>query len=292
MLRYNRIAAAVIVATLGLQFPAFAQEDAVVAKVGDLEIRQSELDLAMSNLDPQLAQLPDEQKKVAALSGAIDVKLLVKDATAEGLEKTEDFKKRLAFITDRELHNAYFRKHVVDAVTNEEVKARYEKEVAALPQEEEIKAAHILVATEEEAKDVIKQLDGGKDFAALAKEKSTDSNKDDGGDLGWFGKGRMVPEFEEAAFKLEKGAYTKEPVKSQFGFHVIKLEDKRVAPPPAYEQVEAQVRQLVMRDKYVALIEKAKAEQKIDIPDEAMRKAYEEASKQQAEAPAEPPAQP
>jgi peptidyl-prolyl cis-trans isomerase C len=101
----------------------------------------------------------------------------------------------------------------------------------------------------------------------------------------------MVPEFEEAAFKLEKGAYTKEPVKSQFGFHVIKLEDKRVAPPPAYEQVEAQVRQLVMRDKYVALIEKAKAEQKIDIPDEAMRKAYDEASKQQAEAPAAPPAQ-
>ncbi|WP_320197483.1 peptidylprolyl isomerase [Agrobacterium sp. rho-13.3] len=287
MLRYNRIAAAVIVATLGLQFPAFAQEDVVVAKVGNLEIRQSELDLAMSNLDPQLAQLPDEQKKVAALSGAIDVKLLVKNASAEGLEKTEDFKKRLAFISDRELHNAYFRKHVVDAVTDAEVKARYDKEVAGLPQEEEVKAAHILVATEEEAKDVIKQLDAGKDFAALAKEKSTDSNKDDGGDLGWFGKGRMVPEFEEAAFKLKKGEYTKEPVKSQFGFHVIKLEDTRVAPPPAYDQVEAQVRQLVMRDKYVALIEKAKADQKIEIPDETLRKGYEEASKQQAEPPAQ-----
>ena len=95
MLRYNKIAAAVIVATLGLQLPAFAQEDKVVAKVGDLEILQSELDLALSNLDPQLAQLPDEQKKVAALSGAIDVKLLVKNASAEGLEKTEDFKKRM-----------------------------------------------------------------------------------------------------------------------------------------------------------------------------------------------------
>lgn len=120
----------------------------------------------------------------------------------------------MEFIQDRELHNAYFRKHVVDAVTADEVKARYDKEVAALPQEEEIKAAHILVASEDEAKDVIKQLDSGKDFAALAKEKSTDSNKDDGGDLGWFGKGRMVPEFEEAAFGLEKGAYTKAPVKT------------------------------------------------------------------------------
>ena len=281
MLRYNRIAAAVIVAGLGLHFPAFAQEDAVVATVGDLEIRQSELDLAMSNLDSQLAQLPDEQKKVAALSSAIEVKLLVEGATAEGLDKTDDFKKRLNFISDRELHNAYFRKHVADAVTDAEVKARYEKEVAALPKEEEVKAAHILVATEEEAKDVIKQLDSGKDFAELAKEKSTDSNKDDGGDLGWFGKGRMVPEFEEAAFKLEKGTYTKEPVKSQFGFHVIKVEDKRISPPPAFEQVEPQVRQLVMRDKYMELIKKAKAEQKVDIKDEKLRKEYEEVNKAQ-----------
>ena len=161
------------------------------------------------------------------------------------------------------------------------MKARYDKEVAALPKEEEVKAAHILVATEEEAKDVIKQLDAGKDFAELAKEKSTDSNKDDGGDLGWFGKGRMVPEFEEAAFKLEKGAYTKEPVKSQFGFHVIKVEDKRISPPPAFEQVEPQVRQLVMRDKYMDLIKKAKAEQKVDIKDETLRKEYDEVNKAQ-----------
>ncbi|WP_296020617.1 peptidylprolyl isomerase [uncultured Agrobacterium sp.] len=283
MLRYNRIAAAVIVAGLGLHLPAFAAEDAVVAKVGDLEIRQSELELAMNSLDSQLAQLPDEQKKVAALSSAIEVKLLVKQATAEGLDKTDDFKKRMAFLSDRELHGAYFRKHVADSVTDAEVKARYDKEVAALPKEEEVKAAHILVATEEEAKDVIKQLDAGKDFAALAKEKSTDSNKDDGGDLGWFGKGRMVPEFEEAAFKLEKGAYTKEPVKSEFGFHVIKVEDKRVTPPPAFEQVEPQVRQLVMRDKYFALIKKEKAEQKVEISDETLRKEYDEASKKQDE---------
>jgi peptidyl-prolyl cis-trans isomerase C len=281
MLRYNKFAAAVIVATLGLQLPALAQEDAVVAKVGDLEIHQSELDLAITNLDPQLAQLPDEQKKVAALSGAIDVKLLVKNANAEGLKDTPDFQKRLGYLQDRELHNAYFRKHVVDAVTAEEVKARYDKEVASLQPEEEAHARHILVATEDEAKAVIVELDGGKDFAEVAKEKSTDSNKDDGGDLGWFGKGRMVPEFETAAFALEKGAYTKTPVKSQFGFHVIKLEDKRTAPAPAFEQVEPQVRQLVMRDKYVALIEKAKAEQTIEITDEALRKGYEEVSKEQ-----------
>ncbi|MNR97378.1 Foldase protein PrsA 3 precursor [compost metagenome] len=91
----------------------------------------------------------------------------------------------------------------------------------------------------------------------------------------------MVPEFEEAAFGLEKGAYTKAPVKTQFGFHIIKVEDKRDAPPPAFDQVKDQVKQLVMRDKYVAILEKAKAEQKVEITDEALKKGYEEVGKMQ-----------
>lgn len=288
MLRHKFFVTAAFAVAMSFHAPVFAADDAVVAKVGDLEIHQSELDLAVQNLDPQLQQLPDEQKRVAALSGAIDVKLLAKDAVAEGMKDTEDFKKRMDYIADRELHNTYFRKYVVDAVTADEVKARYEKEIAALPKQEEVHARHILVKTEEEAKAVIAELDGGKDFAEIAKEKSEDSNKSDGGDLGWFTKGRMVPEFEEAAFGLEKGAYTKTPVKSQFGFHVIKLEDRRDVQPPALDQVEQQVRQLVMRDKYVALIEKAKAAQKVEIVDEALRKGYEEVSKAQeaGEAPA------
>lgn len=279
MLRQRFLATAALAVAISFTAPAFAQEDAVVAKVGDMEIRQSELDLAIENLDPQLQQLPDEQKRVAALSGAIDVKLLAQGAVDEGINETADFKKRMDYIQDRELHNSYFRKHVVEGVTPDEVKARYDKEVAELPKQEEVNARHILVKTEEEAKQVIEALDGGKDFAELAKEKSEDSNKSDGGDLGWFTKGRMVPEFEEAAFALDKGAYTKTPVQSQFGFHVIKLEDRRDVKPPALEQVEPQVRQLVMRDKYLALIEKAKAEQTVEIMDEALRKGYEDVSK-------------
>lgn len=281
MLRHKLLATAALAVALSFSAgaPAFAQEDAVVAKVGDLEIRQSELDLAIANLDPQLQQLPEEQKRVAALSGAIDVKLLAQGAAEEGIGDTEEFKKRMDYIRDRELHNSFFRKHVVDAVTDDEVKARYEKEIAALPKQEEVHARHILVKTEDEAKEIITELDAGKDFAELAKAKSEDSNKDDGGDLGWFSKGRMVPEFEEAAFGLEKGAYTRTPVKSQFGFHVIKLEDRRDVQPPALEQVEPQVRQLVMRDKYLALIEKAKDEQPVEIMDETLRKGYEDVTK-------------
>ncbi len=279
MLRLNKFVLAACVSISALTGAAFAQDATVVAKVGNLEITQSELDLAIANLDPQLAQLPDEQKKVAALSGAIDVKLLAANATAAGLQDDADYKRRMAFIAERELHNAFFKKNVVDAVTTEEVKARYDKEIAALPKQEEVRARHILVKTEEEAKQIITDLDAGKDFIEIAKEKSTDPNKTEGGDLGYFTKGRMVPEFEEAAFALEKGAYTKTPVKTQFGFHVIRLEDKRDAPPPAFEAVEQQVRQLVMRDKYLAIIEKAKTEQKIEIVDEALRKGYEEANK-------------
>ena len=284
MFKYSKLAAVALFAIAAASTGVRAQDaaaDPVVAKVGAVEIHESELKLAIAGLDPQLANLPDDQKRVAALSSIIDVKLLAADADKEGLKDSADFKQRLAFLTDRELHNAYFKKHVVDAVTPEEVKARYDKEVAAVTPEDEIRARHILVKTEEEAKAIIADLDAGKDFVEIAKEKSTDPNKSEGGDLGYFAKGRMVPEFEEAAFALEKGAYSKTPVKSQFGFHVIKVEDKRDAAPPAYETVAQQVRQLVMRDKYLAIIEKAKAEQKVEILDEALRKGYEDVNKAQ-----------
>jgi peptidyl-prolyl cis-trans isomerase C len=254
------------------------ETDAVIAKVGDQEIRQSELDLAISSLDPQLQRMPEEQKRAAALSSVIDVKLLVKDAEKEGLQNDEIFKQRVAFLTERELHNAFFKKHIVDAITPEDVKARYDKEVAAIPSQEEVKARHILVKTEEEAKEIIKELDAGKSFEELAKAKSTDPNKDEGGDLGYFTKGRMVPEFEAAAFALEKGAYTKEPVKTQFGFHVILVEDKRPQAPPTLEEVEPQVRQLVMRDKYLDLLASAKKSTDVEISDPALKKAYDDAN--------------
>ncbi|MEK1874211.1 MAG: peptidylprolyl isomerase [Rhizobium altiplani] len=282
MLNYNKIAVMAFATFVAFQAPVRAEDkpDAVVAKVGDVEIHQSDLDLAVANLDPQLAQLPDDQKKIAALSAAIDVKLLALDATAEKLDQNAEFKKRMQYLADRELHNAYFKKHVVDTVTDADVKARYDKEVAALPKQEEVHARHILVKTEDEAKDVIKQLDAGKSFADLAKEKSTDPNKADGGDLGYFTKGRMVKEFEEAAFALDKGTYTKTPVKTDFGYHVILVEDKRDAAPPAFDQVKDQVRQLVMRDKYLALLASAKEKSKIEITDEALRKGYDDANKQ------------
>ena len=285
MLKNRTLAAAALLLFTTAALPVLAEEtaDPVVAKVGGVEILKSEIDLAVTGLDPQLANLPDAQKRVAALSSVIDIKLLAADASKEGLQDDATFKQRIAYLTDRELHNAYFKKHVVDAVTPDEVKARYEAEIAKIEPQDEVRARHILVKTEDEAKAVIADLDGGKDFVELAKEKSTDPNKSEGGDLGFFGKGRMVPEFEAVAFTLEPGTYTKEPVKTQFGFHVIKVEEKRKQQPPALEQVEGQVRQIVMRDKYVELLEKAKADAGVEIADPELKKAYDAVNAPQAE---------
>jgi peptidyl-prolyl cis-trans isomerase C len=283
MLNHKKFAVAAMIAAFGLHGPAFAADaaDPVVAKVGSQEIHQSEIDLGMANLDPQLAQLPDEQKKLAALSAAIDVKTIAALAEKDGIQDTQDFKNRIQFLRERELHNAYFKKYVVGTVTDAEVKARYDEEIKKIPPQEEVHARHILVKTEDEAKEIIKELDAGKDFAELAKAKSTDPNKSEGGDLGYFGKGRMVKEFEDAAFALKKGEYTKTPVKTQFGYHVIKIEDTRIAPPPPFDQVKDQIRQLVMRDKYLALLSKAREDTKIDIVDAGLKKGYEEINNQQ-----------
>ena len=280
----NKLIAAALIAFTGMTLPVLAQDanDPVVAKIDGVEVTQSDLNLAIDNLDPQLAQLPDDQKKLAALSTVIDAKVIAEKARAEKIEDTPEFKNRLEFIVDRELHNAYFKKHVVDTITDADIKTRYDAEVAKLPPVEEVRARHILVKTEDEAKTVIKELGEGKDFAELAKAKSTDHNKSDGGDLGYFKKGMMVPEFEKAAFEMKKGDVSTAPVKTQFGFHVIKVEDKRNAPPPEFDQVKEQVKQIVLRDKYMEVLKTTKSAAKIEIDDPALKKLYDDANKQPA----------
>jgi peptidyl-prolyl cis-trans isomerase C len=283
-MRLSQLAATLFLTSVAfLPVHGFAADEAdpVVATVAGVEIRASELTLAEGDLDPQFARLPDQQRRVAALAAVIDIKTLARKAEAEKLDQTEDFKKLMAFQRDRALHNAIFKSTVVDPVSDEDIKARYEKEIAAVPPEEEISARHILLKTEEEAKAVIAELDAGKDFAELAKEKSTGPSAAQGGDLGFFTKGRMVPEFEAVAFTLKAGEYAKEPVQTQFGWHVIKVEERRETAPPAFEEVADQVRQLVMRERYGELIRAARAEIKIDVLDPDLKTAYDAISQQQ-----------
>jgi peptidyl-prolyl cis-trans isomerase C len=269
--------------------PAFAQDTpapaapavtavdpaAVVATINGKAITEADLKIAEDDLDQQFSRLPAEQRRAAALSATIEIRLMAAEAEAKGLDKAEDFQRRMTFLRERALHSAVVDTEVGKKITDEEVRARYDKEMAAAPAVNEVKARHILVKTKEEAEAVIKQLDDGAKFEDVAKEKSSDGSAAQGGDLGYFGPGQMVPEFEKAAFELEVGAYTKEPVQSQFGFHVIKVEDKRTKQPPAFEQVKDQIHSMLLRDKYFELVKSLRGAAKIEVADPELKKAVD-----------------
>ena len=249
--------------------------DTIIAKVDGVEITERELAFAEADLARQYAKVPEKQRKIAILRSLIDIKILAAVAEADGLAEDENFKARMQFLRSRALHNGYFKKNVAEKITDADVKARYDKEVSATPPVEELSARHILVKTKEEAEGIIKELDGGKDFAELAKEKSTGPSGANGGDLGFFGRGQMVPPFEKAVFAMTDGEYSKEPVKTDFGFHVIKREKMRVAAPPKFEAVADRMRQLLMRERYVEAANKARENVTITIIDEKLKAQYE-----------------
>lgn len=250
-------------------------ETTVVAKVGDKIITDRDLGFAETDLQKQFAKVPAQLRKAAILNALIDIEVLAKAAEETGLANDESFIARVNFLRSRALHNAFFQKNAAEKVSDEEIKARYDKEVAATKPQQEIEARHILLKTEEEAKKVIEELDAGKDFAELAKAKSTGPSGANGGTLGFFGKGQMVPEFEEAAFALEKGAYTKSAVKTQFGWHVILKEDARDVEPPKFEDSENQIRQILMRERYIALIKSNREKFKVEVVDKSLKEALD-----------------
>ncbi|MBB5704423.1 peptidyl-prolyl cis-trans isomerase C [Ochrobactrum daejeonense] len=250
----------------------------VLATVNGKDITVGEVDQAAGDLDPQFSRLPAEQRRLAALAALIDIKAMAGEAQKEKLDQTDEFKNRMEFLRERALHNEYFKDAIVDKIADADVRARYDKEIAAMPPQVEVRARHILVKTKEEAEAIVKKLEGGAKFEDLAKESSTDGSAANGGDLGYFTEGQMVPEFEKAAFALKPGEYTKEPVQTQFGFHVIQLEDRRTKQPPAFEQVKDQIRSIVMRERYVEAVKKLRDGMKIDYKDPAVEKAMKEAA--------------
>lgn len=258
--------------------PAAAPVDPakVVATINGQDVTEADITLAESDLGQQFGRLPPEQRRAAALSSIIEIRLMAAKATAEGLDKDPDFQRQMAFLTQRALHGELVDKEVAGKITDDEIRARYDKEIAAQPPVNEVHARHILVKTKEEAEAIIKKLEGGEDFQKLANENTTDpSGKTNGGDLGYFGPGQMVPEFEKAALALEVGKYTTVPVQTQFGWHIIKVEDKRAQQPPAFEQVKEQVKSLVIREKYIELVKSIREAAKVDIADPELKKAID-----------------
>ena len=245
-------------------------EDAnpVLAKVNGAEIRQSDVALAEEELGPSLAQMDPATKKDNVLSFLIDMKIVAKAAEDKKVENNEDFKKRLAFTRNRLLMDSLLATEGKAATTDEAMKKVYEDASKQITGEQEVHARHILVETEDEAKAVEEELKKGADFAELAKKKSKDPGASDGGDLGFFTKDQMVPEFSAVAFALEPGKIS-DPVKSQFGWHIIKVEEKRNRKAPDFEQVKGQIETYVTRKAQADYVAKLREAAKVERMDQA-----------------------
>ena len=242
-----------------------AQDNTPVAKVGDQTITADDVSQAAAAFSQELAQVPAERRQQILIDVLVDMTLLAQAAEAVGLHKEPGFQRRLDFLRTRALRNIYVEKEIVGAITPDDIKAEYDKQSAAFEPLAEISARHILVASKQEAEAVIAELDAGKDFAELAKEKSTGPTGPRGGDLGRFSRGRMAPAFEAAAFELDAGAHSSEPVKTEFGWHVIKVEDKGETSLPPLAQMEDQVRGALVRQSFETVMAKLRAETLVEI---------------------------
>jgi len=256
------VSALTIAAVLAMPL-ARAQDDPVVARVNGADVRQSDLAAAEEDLGGNIPQMTPEAKRDYLITFVGDMILVAKAAEAKKMGDTDDFKKKLAYARTKLLMEQLLQSEAKAAVNDAAMHKVYDEAIGQMKKETEVHARHILVETEDEAKAVVAELKKGADFAELAKAKSKDPGSADGGDLGYFTKDQMVPEFSEVAFKLDKGQLS-EPVKSQFGWHVIKVEDKRERQPPEFDKVKDQLENFLVRKSQSELITKLRAEGKIE----------------------------
>jgi peptidyl-prolyl cis-trans isomerase C len=217
----------------------------VVATINGKPITRGDVIASAAGLPPQY-QAQIDLIFPQLLNRLIGLQLVSEKGRAEGLANDEQVKKAVQEFENDEIGKVYFQHYIEKAVTDDAIKTVYDADLKAHPPQPEIKARHILVKTEEEAKAIIDQLKGGADFAALAKAKSIDTaSGKDGGELGWFSRDTMVKEFSDAAFQMQRGDISKTPVKTQFGYHVIQIEDSRMQIPPTLAERKDEIRQVL-----------------------------------------------
>jgi len=242
--------------------------DPVLARVNGVDIRESDLAVAEEEIGTNMPQMAPDQRREYLITYLADVIILAQAAEKQKVGERADVKHRIEFARNKALMESMLQDVGQAALTDEALRKVYDEAVKQMPAEQEVHARHILVATEDEAKAIEAELKKGADFAALAKEKSKDPGGADGGDLGYFTKEQMVPEFAEAAFKLDKGQIS-DPVKTQFGWHIIKVEDKRIKPTPTFEEVRGQVETYVAHKaqaELVANLRKSATIERLDRP--------------------------
>ena len=255
--------ALVLVLSTPIKVALAEDSDPIVARANGVDIHESDLALAEEEVGNNIPNMPPAQKRDYLINYVTDVVVLSQAAGKQGLADRPDVKRRLDFDRNRLLMESLLQETGKAGLSDEAEHQVYDDAVKQMTNEEEVHARHILVPTEDEAKAILAQLKAGADFATLAKEKSKDPGGADGGDLGYFTKEQMVPEFAAVAFKLDKGQLS-DPVKTQFGWHIIKVEDKRIKPTPTFEQVKGQLENYVAHRAQAALVEKLRASANIE----------------------------
>jgi peptidyl-prolyl cis-trans isomerase C len=260
---------ALILGLLTLNSPVHAQQadsaaDPVVAVVDGTEVRRSDVEAVARALPEQYRQVPLPQIYGMLLDRAIDFRLLANAAQAQDLAEDPAVQAALQKARADVLRDAYIRQEIEQGTTEDKLRARYDelREAEGFSQEE-VHARHILVGSKKEAEEVIAELQGGAEFNALAEERSIGPSAPQGGDLGFFRREQMVPEFAEAAFALEPGEHTEEPVQTQFGWHVIQVLERRMG-TPSFEETEPRLRQELAREIVTALVADLRGDAEIE----------------------------
>ena len=238
-----RTAGAAVAVLLLAAAPAAAQgaDDPVVARVNGQEIVRSQVEAVQQALPAQFRELPMKDLFPVLIRQIVDTKLLAGAAREAKVDQAEPVKRRLAMATDRVLEEAYVSAELKKRLTDDVLRKRYAEASKEFKPTQQVRARRILVASERDARAVIADLEKGGDFAKIAQERSRDGAAAKGGDLGYFGQGDMVPAFAEAAFKMKPGEYSKAPVQTQFGWHVIRVEDRRTYAGPSFEEAKEEL---------------------------------------------------
>jgi peptidyl-prolyl cis-trans isomerase C len=245
---------------------AVAQEEKVVATVNGVAIKTGDVEMAAEDLLAQLQSVPPEQRFQFLIEYLVERQLLAQAADKAKIASTDEYKRRLEYYSTKALRDSYFKTKIEPTISDEEAKKRYEEEIAKITPEEEVRARHILVKTEKEAKDVAAELKKGGDFEEIAKAKSIGPSAPRGGDLGYFTKDKMVPEFSEVAFKLKKDQISA-PVKTNFGWHIIKVEDRRMQQLQEFDAIKSRIRNVLLRQKDTEIAESRRKNAKIEYLD-------------------------
>ncbi len=274
--RLNSLAPAVAAAVLCMSPLAAAAEDKVLATVNGKNVTESQLAYAEEEIGEGLAHLSPGQKRRYLTEYLIEMQIFSEAAETAKLGSGPDFDARLKYWKDHALKDVFLSKTVKEKVTEAEAKKFYDERAAQMATEEEVKASHILVKDEAKSKEVAKKLIDGGDFAALAKEFSEDpGSKDKGGELGFFGRGQMVKEFELVAFTMQKGE-TSQPVKTQFGYHIIRVDDRRKKEPPKFDDVKKEILERMGQQKKIEEAQVLRAKAKVDYVDPDVKKQVED----------------